>query len=126
MQLKNRMALAIQHQLNAQQQQLDFLVRRMVSPTEQIAHHNNQLTQLKNRMELSVKQQLQTQQQQLLRLKNSLEHLNPQAVLTRGYAFVQNSVGEIINSTAQLSPNDSVVLTFGTGVADAKISQIRE
>lgn len=126
MQLKNRMALAIQHQLNAQQQQLDFLVRRMVSPTEQIAHHNNQLTQLKNRMELSIKQQLQTQQQQLLRLKNSLEHLNPQAVLTRGYAFVQNSVGEIINSTAQLSPNDAVVLTFGTGVADAKISQIRE
>ena len=126
MQFKNRMALAMQHQLNAQQQQLDFLVRRIVSPTEQIAQHNNQLTQLKNRMELSVKQQLQTQQQQLLRLKNSLEHLNPQAVLTRGYAFVQNSVGEIINSTAQLSPNDAVVLTFGTGVADAKISQIRD
>ncbi|MGB4811574.1 MAG: exodeoxyribonuclease VII large subunit [Methylophilaceae bacterium] len=111
--------------LNQQAQKLDYLARRLISPVQQIEHKKNQLQQLAHRLEISFQRSLQTQHQQLLRLNNSMTHLNPQAVLTRGYAFVQNKTGEIISSTAQLNTNDEVTLTFGSGVADAKISKIR-
>jgi exodeoxyribonuclease VII large subunit len=74
---------------------------------------------------VSVNQQLQTKQHNLLRLSQNLTHLNPQAVLTRGYAFVQNKRGEIVSSSQQLQNGDEVTLTFGVGSAEAIISQTK-
>lgn len=122
---QNQLNRQMQFVLNQQAQKLDYLARRLVSPAQQLDNKTNQLNQLKRRMDIALQSILKTQQQQLLRVKNSLEHLNPQAVLTRGYAFVQNNAGEIINSSAQLNVNDEVTLTFGKGVADANISKIR-
>lgn len=124
--LQNQLNRQMQFVINQHAQKLDYLARSLVSPTQQLQNKTNQLNQLAHRLEMALQHRLQTQQQQLLRLKNSLEHLNPQAVLTRGYAFVQNSVGEIISSAVQLKTNDEVKLTFGVGVAEAKISKIRE
>jgi exodeoxyribonuclease VII large subunit len=59
----------------------------------------------------------------LLRLSQNLQHLNPQAVLTRGYAFVQNKSGTIINASQQLQSGDEVTMTFGIGSADATINK---
>jgi exodeoxyribonuclease VII large subunit len=70
-----------------------------------------------------MKQQLSTKQQSLLRLGQNLQHLNPQAVLIRGYAFVQDSKGSIINSSTQLKTGDEVKLTLSIGSADAIISK---
>ncbi len=121
--LQSQLNKQMQFVLNQHAQKLDYLARRLISPAQQIDNKKAQLGQLTHRMQMALQRRLQTQQQQLLRLKNNLEHLNPQAVLTRGYAFVQNNVGEIISSTAQLSTNDEVKLTFGIGVAEAKISK---
>jgi exodeoxyribonuclease VII large subunit len=60
----------------------------------------------------------------LLRLSQNLQHLNPQAVLTRGYAFVQDTNGSIVNTSDQLSKDDQVKLTFGFGSAEAVIKQV--
>jgi len=124
-QVQNQLNKQMQLLLNQQAQKLDYLARRLVSPAQQINNKTTQLMHLAHRLETSLQRQLQIHQQQLLRLKNSLEHLNPQAVLTRGYAFVQNNVGEIVTSTTQLNINDEVKLTLGVGVAEAKISKIR-
>ena len=123
--LQNQLNRQMQLVINQQAQKLDYLARRLISPAQQIDNKKAQLGQLTHRMQMALQRRLQSHQQQLLRIKNSLEHLNPQAVLTRGYAFVQNHSGEIISSTKQLKTNDDVTLTFGVGVADAKISKIR-
>ena len=76
-------------------------------------------------MRLAMQRHTQSRTQTLLRLKNSLEHLNPQAILTRGYAFVQNKNGQIVSSTAQLQRGDEVKLTFSVGVAEATINDLK-
>jgi exonuclease VII large subunit len=45
-------------------------------------------------------------------------------VLTRGYAFVQDTNGAIVSNSAQLSKDDQVKLTFGIGSAEAIIHKI--
>lgn len=124
-QLKLQLVKNIQFALNQKAQALDYLARRLISPTQQIEQQKTRLQQLANRLNISITQQLQTKQQHLQRLSQNLTHLNPQAVLTRGYAFVQNKRGEIISASQQLQNGDEVTLTFGVGSAEATINQTK-
>lgn len=122
-QLKLQLIKNMQFSLNQHAQSLDYLARRLISPVQQIERQKIQLTQIAYRLSSLMKQQLSTKQQSLLRLGQNLQHLNPQAVLIRGYAFVQDSKGSIINSSTQLKTGDEVKLTLSIGSADAIISK---
>ena len=122
-QLKLQLAKNIQYILSQRAQTLDYLARRLISPLQQIEQQKSQLAQIAYRLNSNINQHLQTKQHNLIRLSQNLQHLNPQAVLTRGYAFVQNSAGAIIASSQQLHAGDEVTLTFGTGSADATINK---
>lgn len=124
-QLKLQLFRNMQLSLNQRAQAIDYLARRLISPLQQIEHKQMQLSQIAYRLKNLVTQQLNTNQQNLHRLGQNLQHLNPQAVLTRGYAFVQDSKGSIINSSAQLKTGDEVKLTLSHGAADAIISNIK-
>jgi exodeoxyribonuclease VII large subunit len=51
-----------------------------------------------------------------------LVHLNPKAVLERGYAIVTTAGGAIVQDSRQLNPGDDVALAFAQGAADARIT----
>ena len=122
-QLKLQLIKNMQLCVNQHAQSLDYLARRLISPAQQIEQQKIQLTQITYRLTNLIKQQLIAKQQNLLRLGQNLQHLNPQAVLTRGYAFVQDSQGSIINSSTQIKTGDEVKLTLSHGSADAIISK---
>ena len=107
------------------EQLLDYLARRLVSPTQQVALQTRQLEQLRYRLSLNIQQQLQRQQRNLTQLGQNLHHLNPQAVLSRGYAFAQNKQGEIISNSRQIKAGEDISLTFDVGSAEATITQTR-
>ena len=122
-QLKLSLARNMQYFLSQRSQALDYMARGLVSPLQQIEQQKSQLAQLSYRLESNFGRQLQTKQHGLLRLSQNLHHLNPKAVLTRGYAFVQNQAGHIINNSQQLNKGDDVKLTFDIGTADATITK---
>lgn len=124
-QLKQQLSRNTQYLLNQRSQALDYLARRLISPLQLIEQQKSQLAQIAYRLNAVINQQLQTKQHNLIRLSQNLTHLNPQAVLTRGYAFVQNKMGTIIASSQQLQSGDEVTLTFGIGSAEATINKIR-
>jgi len=123
-QIKLHLARNLQFLLNQRTQALDYLARRLISPSQQIEQQKLQLVQITRRLQSAALQQLKTRQQNLLRLSQNLQHLNPEAVLTRGYAFVQDANGSIVSSGDQLHKGDEVKLTFATGSADAVINQV--
>jgi exodeoxyribonuclease VII large subunit len=123
-QLKVHLSRNLQFALNQRAQALDYLSRRLISPTQQIEQQKFQLAQITRHLQNAALQLLNTRQQNLLRLSQNLQHLNPQAVLTRGYAFVQDKNGSIISSSAQLAEDDQVKLTFGYGSAEATVNKI--
>jgi exodeoxyribonuclease VII large subunit len=125
-QLKQQLTRNIQYILNQRSQSLDYISRRLVSPVQQIEQQKSQLSQIAYRLNEGMSQHLKNKQQNLIRLNQNLSHLNPQAVLTRGYAFVQNKLGLIITSSQQLQHDDEVKLTFGVGSANAIIEKINK
>lgn len=124
-QYKQQLLKKTQFFLDQRNQTLDFLARRLISPLQHIAQQKSQLVQMSYRLNSNVSQQIRTKQQHLFRLSQNLHHLNPQAVLTRGYAFVQNSSATIISSSQQLKNSEQVKLTFGIGSAEAIIIETK-
>ena len=124
-QLSLQLARACSSWLNQRNQALDYLARRLISPTQQIAQQKIQLSQAAYRLNNLLQQQLSLKKQHVLRLGQNLDHLNPSAVLSRGYAFVQNKDGAIISASNQLQTGEAITLNFGTGSADATVTKIK-
>ncbi|OAM52632.1 exodeoxyribonuclease VII large subunit [Methylovorus sp. MM2] len=123
-QLKQRTTRQIGYLLDRRMQHLDYLAKRLISPAQQITHKKNHLSQLQLRLKTANTMQIQQQQQRLNRLLQNLQHLNPQAVLERGYAFVQDRTGQLITAKQQLSKGQPVNLRFKDGTAEAEITEI--
>ena len=58
-------------------------------------------------------------------MAQNLAHLNPEAVLSRGYAIVAKSSGEIVADASELAAGDRIAVTFARGGADATVDTIR-
>ena len=124
--LQNQLNKQMTFTLNQHAQKLDFLARRLISPTQQITLKTTQLSQLQRRMDIGLQSLLKLNHQHVLRLKNSLMQLNPHNVLARGYAIVQNQNGVPIVNSAQLALNLPVKITLSHGIAKANIVEIVE
>ncbi|MEO8485165.1 MAG: exodeoxyribonuclease VII large subunit [Betaproteobacteria bacterium] len=58
-------------------------------------------------------------------LAQSLAHLNPSAVLERGYAIVTSADGRIVQQASTLKTGDRVSLTLARGGADAIVERVK-
>ena len=56
-------------------------------------------------------------------LAQNVAHLNPQAVLERGYAIVARADGAFVTDAREVNVGDAVALTFARGGADATITK---
>ena len=118
---REQLARAMQNRIQQRSQQLDYLGRRLLSPMQQVEHRQQHLQQLQLRLTHAIDRQWQRQHQRLLGLQQSLSHLNPKAVLQRGYALVEKLNGELVQDSGQLMPGEKVKLTLGHGSAQADI-----
>ncbi|MBK9446412.1 MAG: exodeoxyribonuclease VII large subunit [Betaproteobacteria bacterium] len=58
----------------------------------------------------------------LTRLADSLEHLNPQAVLGRGYAVVRDDKGRIVRQATHMEPSAQIHVYLAHGRLDASVT----
>jgi exodeoxyribonuclease VII large subunit len=63
------------------------------------------------------------QEARVATLAQSLAHLNPQAVLDRGYAIVTAADGAIVRDAASLAVGDDVGIALARGSVGAKITK---
>jgi len=59
-------------------------------------------------------------------LAQNLAHLNPQAVLTRGYAIVAGPEGRVVRDARLLHEGDALAITFAQGSAAASVTRTRD
>ena len=60
----------------------------------------------------------------LQRLADSLEHLNPLAVLGRGYALVRDESGRILSDAATVEPSAPIRVYLAHGRLDAEVTGV--
>lgn len=145
---QQKMQRQMQYLLSRQMQHVDYLAKRLISPTQALAHKQSHLQQLQQRLLNSMTMPLQADQQRLqqlaMRLKNAMDryiakqtqqldqitlgiqHLNPNAVLDRGYALVQTGDGTVVSSRHALHTGLRIHLTLADGGAEATVNETYE
>ena len=61
----------------------------------------------------------------LARLSLGLTHLDPAAVMERGYAIARRTDGSVVRASAALHPGDPLELTFARGGATVRVEKPR-
>lgn len=74
---------------------------------------------------LLISSMIESFEHQIMNLKDSLEALNPKAIMSRGYSAVTDANGVFINSVNNLKPDDKVVIYMHDGSADATVDNVR-
>jgi exodeoxyribonuclease VII large subunit len=119
-----RLSRDIDRALNTRMQHLDYLGKRLVHPGERIDVHIARQQELRLRLQRGEARLIEQHEARLVKMKASLAHLNPQAVLERGYSIVEKPGGQIVRSAQQIAAGESLRLTFARGAAQTRVEQV--
>lgn len=86
--------------------------------------HTRTLKVLASKMLGEWQKSLGARTAELAQISASLAHLNPDAVLARGYSIVTDADGNILRSSHSLEPNDQITVSFHTGRAEASVTLV--
>lgn len=122
-QIQKLMQQHMQAKFNQLAMNLDYAAKRLISPAQRLAKQQDELHSLKRRLANAIQQQLTMQQQKLQHFAQSLHHLNPNAVLTRGYAIIENAKGEVVQSKQVVTNHEPLTVTVNDGQFHVKVTQ---
>jgi exodeoxyribonuclease VII large subunit len=122
-QLRSRLALASERSLERSRWRLRDLAERARRRLPALAPLDLRVAGLAHRMRAAAGHGLAQRAAQLEALAQSLAHLDPRAVLERGYSIVRDVEGRIVRRSAGLAPGDVLDLTFAEGGAQTRVER---
>jgi len=103
---------------------LASLTRRLLLARPDTAGHGRRLEALAPKLRSEWQKTLHGKSADLARLAASLAHLNPKAVLARGYSIVTDADGKIVSDSESLEPSETIAVHFHRGRADALVTSV--
>ena len=111
-----RLIKTIEYLLNAYQQTLENLSKRLRHPKQRLQDSAQRCDELTQRLNLSIKNQLQTHQQRLLSLSRTLHAISPLASLARGYAIVTDAqTKKILRNSNEIKFGQEIITKLAKG-----------
>ena len=126
--LHSAMFVSVSRLVSSARRQLGIFTasNALKSPDSYLVIRRNNLDTLKNRLASAQSLILSRRKQRFLACTSKLDALSPLKVLTRGYTIAQDSESNIIRSTKQVKPGDSLSLTVSNGKIFAEITDVKE
>ncbi len=120
-QLQQRLVLAAQRGMDNRRWQVQQLRSHLLAARPDVARRQQTRTHLATRLSLAMQQRLKHAQQTVANLSTHLAHLNPQAVLERGYSIVRDEQGRVVRDSGRIEVGSELAVTFAVGAAKAKV-----
>ncbi len=147
MALERRLNQVQRQRLDTMAQQLDLLTARLTHGLQSLRGHRQHLALMAHRAHAALAQRIQLGRQSLAHaaqrwrrvgslgaeqrlrtlssLTDRLAQLDPQRVLSRGYALVETEAGELVASPAQLKSGARLTLSLALGRAELVAQKVR-
>lgn len=127
-QLRMRLTASLPQRLSQTQRQLDYLQHRLthtnlIPRISQLQQHTQDLSV---RNVQATSKILRTMRQTVQADVDGLDHLSPLKTMARGYAFVTDTDGELLPSTAAFTPGDDITIHVADGTVDAQVKSVHE
>jgi len=118
-----RLAAALARCARNAQWRLAQAAHRLAMAMPKLDVLQNHIERLETALRRAASQGLSARAENLARLSLGLTHLNPAAVLERGYAIVRRPDGSVVGTSAGLRPGDPLELTFARGAATVRVEK---
>jgi len=125
-QLHSRLCHAWERLLESRKWRIEILKQRVQSVKPIISTREKYQQELATRLQRTMTHQLESLQIQLSRYQQHLAHLDPKAVLARGYSITYTAEGKILQNSQQVHTGDNVQIMFARGSASASITETSE
>lgn len=107
------------HHMRNTAMQARFLASRPAPP-----ELKSTLLGLQQDMGQALHRQIENRKADINRIASHLAHLNPDAVLARGYSVVRNAQGKVVRNSSQIKIDDALDLRFQQGGAKARVEKL--
>ncbi len=98
-----------------------------LAPLTRLASARQRVDDLAARADLALARQIEAQRQRVTALAARLEALNPEAVLSRGYAIVhERETGKVLTQAAQVTPGLALTIQWQDGEMAAEVVDGRQ
>lgn len=125
-QLRDRLIRAANQQQDTRQRWINDFQRRIHTKKPDIACYIERQRQLALRIQRATARHVENLTLDLARRERHLTHLNPKAVLARGYSIAYTSRGDILHDSQQINTGDAMRVIFARGWAKANVSETGE
>ncbi len=122
--LAARLGRAMRHRLAMASSTTSALAHRYGWQSRQPLPHAARLARARDALQRAARAIAERAQVRIAALGQNLAHLNPQAVLERGYAIATTADGAIVQDANELAVGDALALAFARGSADAKVTRV--
>ncbi len=120
-QLEQRLSQAVRRSLDGRHWQLQHLRGQLLAARPDITRRQQTRAHLATRLTLAMYQRLKAARQTVTSLTTHLAHLNPQAVLERGYSIVRDEQGRVVRSSTAVTVGQALDVTFAVGAVKARV-----
>lgn len=126
--MSGSIATVVMRQLRAAKQHLGALSASpaLKSPVQYINQRRDALELVSSRLQSVQMQSVSNKRHCFVALTAKLDAMSPLKVLTRGYAMVQATDGDVIRSVKQVSSEERVRISLSDGVISATINEAKE
>jgi exodeoxyribonuclease VII large subunit len=121
--LHDRLFSSYAIQLNKQYQRLREINHYISTATPNVPQLIKQQHQTAYRLNRAMTHRIETSDTSLQRLKAHLMHLNPHAVLARGYSISYTADGMVIHDSNQIAIGDNIQVILSEGWCRANVSE---
>ncbi len=125
-QIQERLKRDWSRQQDTRYWQLDDFERRMHAGKPDITARIERQRELAMRLQYAMARRFEHLELVLERLRKHLIHLDPQAVLARGYSIAYTAQGDILRDSHQIRTGDPMHVIFSRGWARADVSETGE
>jgi exodeoxyribonuclease VII large subunit len=122
--LANRLRSAATHALDAATWNLSGLAQRLRDGLPDTDAQMARQQELRLRLRRGQARLLEQHDARLIKMQANLAHLNPRAVLERGYSIIEKRDGQIVRSAEQVAGGELLRLTFARGAAQTRVEHI--
>ena len=116
-----RLVLAQQAGMARRRHCFEPLAARLDAARPDVVRGRDRVASLSHRLRLGFDACLAAHAARLSSLEGQLRHLNPDAVLERGYGIVRDDQGHIVRDAGTLNPGDRLTLTLARGSVAANV-----
>jgi exodeoxyribonuclease VII large subunit len=123
LQLRRRLDLALSSRARELAAHANAVGARLARATPQTGLLSLAMNRAIASLQLALRNKMREREARVAHLAANLAHLDPAAVLKRGYSLVRDSSGHLVRSSATLAAGDAVSIGFAQGWAEAEVTQ---